>query len=92
VGSDLVSAVGSLSNGLWGARDELEAVLLDDNVGGVGAAGDLLAVGAMAESLYVVRNPTVVRGAGKGTCNTGSPSYEILVAPQKQAPEGILRS
>jgi hypothetical protein len=51
VGDDLVSAVGHLLVLLWGALGDLEAVLGEDGVAGVGAATDFATVDAMAEDL-----------------------------------------
>jgi len=50
---DLLPAVGFLGDGLGRAGDELELVAWDDDVGAVCRAGDLAAVGAVAEGLEV---------------------------------------
>jgi hypothetical protein len=56
VGDDLVAGVGDLLVLLRSALGDLEAVLGEDPVAGVGTASDLAAVDAVAEDLGPVSN------------------------------------
>lgn len=56
VGDDVVASVPDLFVLLGGALGDLEAVLGEDAVAGVGASSDLAAVDAMAKDLGLVTN------------------------------------
>ena len=54
VRGDGVSGIGGFGDGFRSARDEVEAVFFDSDVGAVGRAGDFAAIEAVAECLLGV--------------------------------------